>query len=74
MTLYAHKNMKELRMELGLSQAEFADQIGVTRSALGAYEEGRAQPPLPVIASVMDFCELPKEDLYEFIFNQNYLQ
>lgn len=40
------QNIKHLRKRLGLTQEQFAEKIGIKRSLLGAYEEGRADPRL----------------------------
>jgi len=73
MTIYINQNFKELRNELGMSQETFAHELGITRSALGSYEENRAQPPLKVIVKAMQLCEIPSEEMYDFIFDPNYL-
>lgn len=39
-------NIKALRKQLGFTQEQFAERIGIKRSLLGAYEEGRADPRL----------------------------
>jgi transcriptional regulator with XRE-family HTH domain len=39
-------NIKYLRKKSGMTQEQMADQIGIKRSLLGAYEEGRADPRL----------------------------
>ncbi len=43
MTLVS-ENIKYLRKRLGLTQEQFAERIGIKRSLVGAYEEGRADP------------------------------
>jgi transcriptional regulator with XRE-family HTH domain len=40
------ENIKFLRKKLGLTQEQFAEAIGIKRSLVGAYEEGRADPRL----------------------------
>lgn len=37
-------NIRFLRKKQGLTQEQFAERIGIKRSLLGAYEEGRADP------------------------------
>lgn len=37
-------NIKYLRKKIGLTQEQFAEKIGIKRSLVGAYEEGRADP------------------------------
>lgn len=43
-----NKNIKFLRKQKGYTQQQFADFLKIKRSALGAYEEGRAKPNLEV--------------------------
>jgi transcriptional regulator with XRE-family HTH domain len=45
-------NLRAIRKQKKLSQTVFADQIGITRPALGAYEEGRSNPPLAVLVVI----------------------
>ena len=42
----------ELREKKGLSQSELAEQIGVTRQAVNAYEKGTRQPSPAVIVNI----------------------
>lgn len=44
--------MKELRVNLGLTQKEFADRIGVKQSTIATYEIGRNNPSDTVIALI----------------------
>ncbi|UII26960.1 helix-turn-helix domain-containing protein [Fulvivirga maritima] len=37
-------NIKYLRKKMGVTQEQFSEQLGIKRSLLGAYEEGRADP------------------------------
>lgn len=41
-----NENIKFLRKQKGLTQEQLAEKIGIKRSLLGAYEEGRAEPGL----------------------------
>ena len=38
------KELKRLRIEKGLSQVEVADRVGINRSTITAYENGRIMP------------------------------
>lgn len=44
--------IKSYRKRIPLTQSELADQLGIKRSAVGAYEEGRAEPRLPVLTAM----------------------
>ena len=48
-------NLKNLRMEKGLTQQELADQIHVTRSALAKWEKGTRMPDAAMISRLADF-------------------
>jgi len=48
-------NLKFLRKKIGLTQEQMAEQIGIKRSLLGAYEEGRADPR---ISNLLKFSEI----------------
>jgi len=45
-------NIKYLRRMNGLTQEQFARKIGIKRSLLGAYEEGRANPNLQNLTNI----------------------
>lgn len=49
-----NKNLKFLRTHKGLTQKQFAERLGVKQSAIGAYEEERATPPLACLTDVAD--------------------
>jgi transcriptional regulator with XRE-family HTH domain len=48
-------NLKYLRKKINLTQEQMAQQIGIKRSLLGAYEEGRADPR---ISNLLKFSEI----------------
>ena len=64
------QRIKKLRQELGLSQRDFAEKIGVTASALSSYEKGQKNPSVNVAIKIstvfsvsLDWlCGLKKED------------
>ena len=49
------ENLKFLRKKISLTQEQMAQQIGIKRSLLGAYEEGRADPR---ISNLLKFAEI----------------
>lgn len=62
------RNIRHKRKEMGLTQAALASRLGVTRSALGAYEESRAEPKVDLLMLLADLfgCsvdQLLKHDL-----------
>ena len=44
-----NESIRTLRKKLGLTQDQFAAKLGVKRSLIGAYEEGRAEPRLELL-------------------------
>jgi transcriptional regulator with XRE-family HTH domain len=57
------KNIKVLRVKQGLSQEQLADLLGVTRSRIGSYEEGRSEPNLETLIKIASFFKLPIDAL-----------
>lgn len=57
------KNFKKLRLFKNLNQTEFADLFGITRSTVGSYEEGRAEPKLDTLLKIADYFSLKVDDL-----------
>ena len=45
-------NLKFCRRELALTQAQMAEKLGIKRSLVGAYEEGRAEPRLATLVNM----------------------
>jgi transcriptional regulator with XRE-family HTH domain len=55
-----NKNLKFLRSELGLTQKQLAEKLGLKQAAIGAYEEERSTPPL---VSLLDIAKIFKVNL-----------
>ena len=45
-------NLKFWRREMALTQAQMAERLGIKRSLVGAYEEGRAEPRLATLVNM----------------------
>lgn len=56
-------NLKALRKQKGWTQNELAKQLGVKRSLIGAYEEGRADPRISFLQLVCDKFGVTLDDL-----------
>ena len=59
----AGENFKYLRKLRGWTQEEFAIKLGIKRSSVGAYEEGRADPQLNVLEVLADMFKLSLDEL-----------
>ncbi len=57
------KNIKFLRKAARLTQEQLAERIGIKRSLLGAYEEGRADPRLNNLLAIARIFEVTVDQL-----------
>ncbi len=53
-----NENIRYLRKQLGLTQDQFAQQLDIKRSLVGAYEEGRAEPRLELLQKMASIASL----------------
>ncbi|MDH5609595.1 MAG: LexA family transcriptional regulator [Cyclobacteriaceae bacterium] len=53
-TVSIAENIKVLRKRAGYTQEQFAGQVGIKRSLVGAYEEGRAEPRLQTLMKIAE--------------------
>jgi len=59
--------LRELRAEAGdMTQAELAEQIGVTRQTVIAIEKGRYSPSLEAAFQIARVLGLPLEDVFQY--------
>jgi transcriptional regulator with XRE-family HTH domain len=56
------QNIKFLRKKKGLTQQQFADQVGIKRSLVGAYEEERAEPKYELLKQLAIFFDISIDD------------
>ena len=56
------QNIKFLRKKKGLTQQQFADQLGIKRSLVGAYEEERAEPKYELLKTLAIFFDVTIDD------------
>jgi len=52
------KNIRILRDMKTLSQEQLAEALGINRSRLGAYEEGRNEPPIDLLIKIASFFQI----------------
>ncbi len=53
------ENMKKLRKELGITQQQMADIIGVRKTTICNYESGYSLPTLDTVAKMIEYFHLP---------------
>lgn len=56
-------NLKNLRRREGWTQEELSAKLGIKRSLLGAYEEGRAEPKAELLVKIANLFSVPLEQL-----------
>lgn len=59
------ENIKRLRTEHGLSQAEFGAIAGVTDKAVSTWEKGIKEPRMGAIQKIADHFHIKKSDIIE---------
>ena len=59
------ENIKFLRKQEGYTQQTFADALGIKRSLVGAYEEGRADPRISNLVKMSELFGIRIDDLIE---------
>lgn len=60
---YFSANLKYLRGKRDLSQQGLADAIGVKKSNIGSWEEGRATPNLEILVKMANYFSISMQDL-----------
>jgi transcriptional regulator with XRE-family HTH domain len=56
-------NIRYLRKQKGLTQEQLAQQIGIKRAMVGAYEEGRSEPRLTTLQVLCQFFKIRMDQL-----------
>ena len=58
-------NIKILRKQAGLTQGALAEKMGIKRSLIGAYEEGRAEPRINNLIKLTEVFNIPIDTLVQ---------
>jgi len=58
--------IRALRDSAGLTQAELAQRIGVTRQTLIAIEQGRYSPTLELAFQISRVFDVPLDDVFQY--------
>jgi transcriptional regulator with XRE-family HTH domain len=66
-------NIKFLRKKKGLTQQQFADQVGIKRSLVGAYEEERAEPKYDLLKNIALFFDITVDDFINETIDDKFL-
>lgn len=54
---------RRLRTSSGLTQTEFAERIGISRSTIGMYETGAREPDFEILERIADFFNVDTDYL-----------
>jgi len=57
------KNIRKIRIAKKMTQTEFAELFELKRTAVGAYEEGRAEAKIDTIIKIADYFKLSLDQL-----------
>lgn len=60
---YIATNLKHLRKIKGVTQRQFADDLSIKRSSVGAYEEGRAEPKYDLLNKIAEYFNLTMDEI-----------
>lgn len=58
--------LKKLRSENDMTQAQLAEETGVSRQTINAIEKGKFDPSLPLAFRISRLFNLAIEDIFEF--------
>ncbi len=62
------QNLRQLRLNAGLTQQQAADQIGLTRQTLSGYESGRTRPDLDTLLLL---CSIYNADFNDVLYGSD---
>jgi transcriptional regulator with XRE-family HTH domain len=66
-------NIKFLRKKKGLTQQQFADEVSIKRSLVGAYEEERAEPKYDLLKKIAIFFDITVDDFINETIDDKFL-
>lgn len=61
--------LRQAREQAGLTQLELAEKLGVTKSAIGNYENGVSSPKWDVLVRIFDVLHVEPNFLYQDSFS-----
>ena len=67
-------NIKHLRELRKLSQERLAEDLSITRARLGAYEEGRNEPPIEILIKLSEYFHIAIDALVKADLRKTDLQ
>ena len=62
---YFGKKLKELRLEMGLSQQKLGDELGFCNQTISFWENGSREPDLDTLLKISKYFEISIDELLE---------
>lgn len=59
------KNLKAIRQEVGLSQTQLAQMVGVSFKTISHWEKGYSEPTLEILCKLKSVLKVNYEDLLD---------
>ncbi len=63
--IFLSTKLRMLRLDRGMSQEEFASELGISRCTLANYEAGKRHPSRELLKKIAILCQTPEEMLCE---------
>ncbi len=64
MSAIVHNRVRELRLELGWTQQQLGEAVGVSRQSINSIERGRYVPSLPLALAIARVFGHPADDVF----------
>ncbi|MDE6274625.1 MAG: helix-turn-helix transcriptional regulator [Clostridiales bacterium] len=58
-----HEKLCELRLEQGMTQKQVAEQLGVSTSCYGGYEQGYREPDFKTLIKICRYFHISSDEL-----------
>lgn len=66
-------NIYKIRKEFNVTQKEFGEIFSVSKERIASYESGLCMPNLKFIKLFMKIVRISPNDMYDFIYDYNYI-
>lgn len=63
MSIYLNENIKNLRLQSGLNQVEFAKRMGVTKQCISNWENDNVLPSIDMLIKLADYFKVSTDYL-----------
>ena len=60
-----YERLKECRIKAGMTQTELSDALGIAKTTLSGYENGRSEPTIATISKLLSILDVDANYLYQ---------